>query len=49
MKVQYGKDVANHCGPESCGNAREGVAEALAGETGGSASREIRNSGCRRR
>ena len=37
MKVQYGKDVANHSGPESCGDAREGVAEALAGETGGSA------------
>ena len=37
MKVQYGKDVANHSGPESCGGAREGAAEALAGETGGSA------------
>src|SRR6516164_1038780 len=37
MKVQYGKDVANHSGPESCGDAREGVAEALAEETGGSA------------
>ena len=37
MKVQYGKDIANHSGPESCGGAREGAAEALAGETGGSA------------
>ena len=37
MKVQYGKEVANHSGPESCGGAREGVAEALTGETGGSA------------
>jgi RNA-directed DNA polymerase len=37
MKVQHGKDVANHSGPESCGGAREGVAEALIGETGGSA------------
>src|SRR6476660_91781 len=37
MKVQHGKDLANHSGPESCGGAREGVAEALAGETGGSA------------
>ncbi len=37
MKVQYGKDVASHSGPESCGGAREGAAEALAGETGGSA------------
>ena len=37
MKVQYGKEVANHSGPESCGGAREGVAEALTGGTGGSA------------
>ena len=37
MKVQYGKDLANHSGPESCGGAREGAAEALTGETGGSA------------
>ena len=31
------EDVASHSGPESCGDAREGVAEALTGETGGSA------------
>lgn len=37
MKVQHGKDVASHSGPESCGGAREGAAEALTGETGGSA------------
>jgi len=37
MKVQHGKDLASHSGPESCGGAREGVAEALTGETGGSA------------
>ena len=37
MKVQHGKDLANHPGPESCGGAREGVAEALTEETGGSA------------
>jgi len=37
MKVQYGKDIANHSGPESCGDACEGAAEALIGETGGSA------------
>lgn len=37
MKVQYGKDLANHSGPESCGDACEGAAEALTGETGGSA------------
>ena len=33
MKVRYGEEVANHSGPESCGDAREGVTEALAGET----------------
>jgi RNA-directed DNA polymerase len=37
MRVQYGKDVASHSGPELCGVAREGDAEALTGETGGSA------------
>ena len=37
MKVQHGKDVASHSGPESCGGARESAAEALTGETGGSA------------
>ena len=37
MKVQHGKDLANHSGPESCGDACEGAAEALIGETGGSA------------
>jgi RNA-directed DNA polymerase len=34
MKVQYGKEVANHFGPESCEGAREGVSETLIGETG---------------
>ena len=34
MKVRYGKELANHSGPESCGGAREGAAEALTGETG---------------
>jgi len=33
MKVRYGEEVANRSGPESCGDAREGVAEALTGET----------------
>ncbi|SRR5712692_4101666 len=37
MKVRYGKEVANHSGPESCGDFREGVAEALTGETDRSA------------
>jgi hypothetical protein len=31
MKVSYIEGVANHNGPESCGAAREGGAEALAG------------------
>jgi RNA-directed DNA polymerase len=34
MKVRYGKDVANHSGPESCSGTREGATEALTGETG---------------
>ena len=34
MKVRYGEEVANRSGPESCGDAREGVAEALTGGTG---------------
>src|ERR1700722_11945876 len=34
MKVQYGKEMANHSGPESCGRTREGATEALTGETG---------------
>jgi hypothetical protein len=33
MKVRYGEEVANHSGPEPCRGAREGAAEALAGET----------------
>ena len=37
MKVQHGKEVAKRSGPESCGVARKSVAEALTGETGGSA------------
>jgi RNA-directed DNA polymerase len=42
MKVRYGKGVATHPGPESCGGAREGVAEALTGEAAGQPlSREI--------
>lgn len=42
MKVSCVEGVANHNGPESCGAAREGGAEALAGErTGRVLSREI--------
>jgi hypothetical protein len=33
MKVRYREEVANHSGPESCGDAREGADEALTGET----------------
>jgi RNA-directed DNA polymerase len=33
MKVRYGKEMANHSGPESCSDFREEVAEALTGET----------------
>ena len=33
MKVLYGEGVANHSGPESCGDASEGITEALTGET----------------
>jgi hypothetical protein len=42
MKVSYVKGLANHNGPESCGVAREGGVEALAGgRTGRVLSREI--------
>jgi len=33
MKVRYREEVASRSGPESCGGAREGVDEALTGET----------------
>lgn len=46
MKVRYRKGIANHPDPESCGGAREGVVEALTGESAGQPlSREIRQSG----
>ena len=32
MKVPYGEGVAIHTGPELCGDVREGMAEALAGD-----------------
>jgi hypothetical protein len=32
MKESYVKGLANHSGPESCGDAREGRVEALTGE-----------------
>ena len=46
MKVRYRKGIANHPDPESCGGAREGVVEALTGESAGQPlSREIKQSG----
>jgi hypothetical protein len=46
MKVRYRKGIANHPDPESCGGVREGVIEALTGESAGQPlSREIRQSG----
>ncbi|MEJ8852261.1 reverse transcriptase domain-containing protein [Variovorax rhizosphaerae] len=46
MKVQYRKGIANRPDPESCGGAREGVVEALTGESAGQPlSREIKQSG----
>ena len=46
MKVRYRKGIANHPDPESCGGVREGVVEALTGESAGQPlSREIRQSG----
>ena len=35
MKESYGKGLATHTGPESCGAAREGGVEALTGERAG--------------
>jgi hypothetical protein len=35
MKVLRNKGVASHVGPESCGNGREVVVEALTGESAG--------------
>ena len=35
MKKSYACDIATHIGPESCGAARKGGAEALTGERAG--------------
>lgn len=35
MKESYRKGLANHSGPESCGNSREVITEALTGEDAG--------------
>jgi hypothetical protein len=43
MKELYGEGLASHTGPESCGDARESVTEALTGvHAGRPSSREIR-------
>jgi hypothetical protein len=51
MKESYGKGLAAHIGPESCGGVRKGVVEALTGVRAGRVfSRERTNPlGCRRR
>ena len=50
MKVQHGEEIANRSGPESCVCVREGVGEALTGETDrpGIEPRNQGHSGCRR-
>ena len=51
MKESYVEGLASHSGPESCGGARKGAAEALTGVRAGRVlSREnIEAPGCRRR
>ena len=44
MKESYECEVATHIGPESCGAAREGGVEALAGEHAGRVFSRVRNS-----
>jgi hypothetical protein len=49
MKEPCTEGVATHSGPESCGGARKGAAEALTGVRAGEVlSREIIPLGCRR-
>ena len=46
MKKSYGKGLATHIDPESCGAAREGGVEALTGENMGRVFSRVRtNSG----
>ena len=51
MKESYVKGLAAHSGPESCGDAREGVVEALTGVRAGRVFSRERTipPGCRRR
>jgi hypothetical protein len=43
MKESYECEVATHIGPESCGAARKGRVEALAGERAGRVFSRVRN------
>ena len=44
MKESYDSGIATHIGPESCGVARKGGVEALAGERAGRVFSRVRNS-----
>ena len=44
MQKSYAGEVATHIGPESCGAARKGSVEALAGERAGRVFSRVRNS-----
>ncbi len=44
MKESYGKSIASHTDPESCGAAREGSVEALTGESAGRVYSRVRTS-----
>jgi hypothetical protein len=50
MKVQYGEEMTNHSGPESCVCVREGAREAVTGETDRPGIEPLNqgHSGCRR-
>src|SRR6516162_4992757 len=43
MKKSHESGVATHIGPESCGDAREGGVEALAGDRAGRVFSRVRN------
>jgi hypothetical protein len=43
MKESYSEGIATHTGPESCGVARKGGAEALTGEGAGQVLSRVRN------
>lgn len=43
MQKSYGEGIVTHTGPESCGDARKGGAEALTGERAGRVFSRVRN------